>query len=257
MVHHNGPVSDSTRGRFVRDVAVSAKGTAVVRASLDLMHALGAGWWRTLLTLRVPASVPFLLPALRLSHVNAVRSDLQGGRTGSTPSQRRLQAALVAIEPSTGYVRALVGGRNFAESPFNRATDARRQPGSSFKPFLYGAALGSGRFTPISTVNDAPETIRDPYTGKAWRPQNYDRAFDGPMTLRQALTRSKNTVSVRLIEAITPATAIPARRKASTPSCSSARVTEPRRAARTICSSLPARCSRMRRMSTGASGVRK
>ncbi|HEX8825075.1 MAG TPA: penicillin-binding transpeptidase domain-containing protein, partial [Archangium sp.] len=125
-----------------------------------------------------------------------------------------VQGGLVVIRPEDRHVVALVGGYDFARSPYNRATQARRQPGSSFKPFIYGAALGSGRFTPISTVNDAPEAIRDPYTGKTWKPQNYDRAFDGPMTLRQALTKSKNTVSVRLIEAITPTAAIDFARRA-------------------------------------------
>jgi penicillin-binding protein 1A len=119
-----------------------------------------------------------------------------------------VQGGLVVIRPSDRHVVALVGGYDFTRSPYNRATQARRQPGSSFKPFIYGAALGSGRFTPISTVNDAPEAIRDPYTGKTWKPQNYDRTFEGPMTLRTALTKSKNTVSVRLIEAITPTAAI-------------------------------------------------
>ncbi|WP_395850489.1 penicillin-binding protein 1A [Cystobacter fuscus] len=119
-----------------------------------------------------------------------------------------VQGGLVVIRPTDRHVVALVGGYDFTRSPYNRATQARRQPGSSFKPFIYGAALGSGRFTPITTVNDAPEAIRDPYTGKTWKPQNYDRTFEGPMTLRTALTKSKNTVSVRIIEAITPAAAI-------------------------------------------------
>ena len=125
-----------------------------------------------------------------------------------------VQGGFVVINPQNRNVVAMVGGYDFTKSPFNRATQARRQPGSSFKPFLYGAALGTSRYTPISTVNDAPEAIRDPYTGKTWKPQNYDRAFDGPMTLRQALTKSKNTVSVRLIEAITPAVAIDFARRA-------------------------------------------
>ncbi|MBM7117941.1 penicillin-binding protein 1A [Archangium primigenium] len=125
-----------------------------------------------------------------------------------------VQGGLVVIDPKDRHVVALVGGYDFERSPFNRATQARRQPGSSFKPFIYGAALGSGRYTPISTVNDAPEAIRDPYTGQTWKPQNYERAFDGPITLRTALTRSKNTVSVRLIEAITPAAAIEFARRA-------------------------------------------
>jgi penicillin-binding protein 1A len=125
-----------------------------------------------------------------------------------------VQGGLVVINPANRHVVALVGGYDFEASPFNRATQARRQPGSSFKPFIYGAALGSGRYTPLSMVNDAPEAIRDPYTGKQWKPKNYDGRFDGPMTLRHALTRSKNTVSVRLIEAITPATAIDFARRA-------------------------------------------
>ncbi|WP_373691643.1 penicillin-binding protein 1A [Hyalangium versicolor] len=119
-----------------------------------------------------------------------------------------VQGGLVVINPANRNVVALVGGYDFERSPFNRATQAHRQPGSSFKPFLYAAALGSGRFTPLSTVNDAPEAVRDPYTGKQWKPKNFDGKFEGPMTLRTALTKSKNTVSVRLIEAITPAAAI-------------------------------------------------
>jgi penicillin-binding protein 1A len=120
-----------------------------------------------------------------------------------------VQGALTAIDPSTRRVVALSGGYDFHLSPFNRATQAHRQPGSSFKPFLYAAALQSQRFTAVSVLNDAPEAVRDPYTGKVWKPQNYDRTgFEGPMTVRQALTRSKNTVSVRLIEALTPEVAI-------------------------------------------------
>ncbi|MBJ6761874.1 PBP1A family penicillin-binding protein [Myxococcaceae bacterium JPH2] len=124
------------------------------------------------------------------------------------------QGGLVVINPANRNVVALVGGYDARRSAFNRATQARRQPGSSFKPFIYAAAMGSGRYTPLSKVNDAPETIRDPYTGKTWKPQNYDRQFEGPMTLRTALSKSKNSVSVRLIEAITPATAIDFARRA-------------------------------------------
>lgn len=117
------------------------------------------------------------------------------------------EAALVAIDPSDRTVVALVGGYDFSRSVFNRATQAKRQPGSSFKAFIYGAALESQRYTTVSLVNDAPEAVRDPYTGKLWKPQNYEKGgYDGPLTLRQALTHSKNTVSVRLIEALTPAT---------------------------------------------------
>ncbi len=116
-----------------------------------------------------------------------------------------VQGALMAIDPSDRSVVAMVGGYDFAASAFNRATQARRQPGSSFKPFLYAAAMADGKYTALSVLNDAPFTVRDPYTGKQWKPQNYEKGgYDGPMTLRQALTESKNTVSVRLIEAVTP-----------------------------------------------------
>ncbi len=114
-----------------------------------------------------------------------------------------LQGALVAIEPATRRVLAMTGGYNFAKSAFNRATQARRQPGSAFKPFVYAAALESGKYTAASLLADAPELIRDPITGKEWRPDNYEREhFEGTMTLRAALARSKNTVAVRLIEAL-------------------------------------------------------
>ncbi len=116
-----------------------------------------------------------------------------------------VQGALLAINPLTRHVVAMVGGYDFSLSAFNRSVQAKRQPGSAFKPFLYGAALATKQYTPISIVNDSPEAIVDPWTGKAWKPQNYEKGgFDGPITLRQALTRSKNTVSVKLITALTP-----------------------------------------------------
>ncbi len=116
----------------------------------------------------------------------------------------KVQGALLVIEPTKREVVAMVGGYDFATSAFNRATQAKRQPGSSFKPFLHAAALESGRYTPITRVNDAPVQVRDPFTGKTWEPKNFEKAgFDGPITLRQALTRSKNTVSARLIEDLT------------------------------------------------------
>jgi penicillin-binding protein 1A len=126
-----------------------------------------------------------------------------------------VQGAVTVIDPATRRVLALTGGYDFARSSFNRATQAHRQPGSSFKPFLYTAALQSQKFTAVSVLNDAPEAVRDPYTGKVWKPHNYEKSgFEGPMTLRQALTKSKNTVSVRLIEALTPEVAIDFARKA-------------------------------------------
>ncbi|MFZ5471352.1 MAG: penicillin-binding protein 1A [Myxococcota bacterium] len=125
-----------------------------------------------------------------------------------------VQGALLAINPATRHVAAMVGGYDFERSAFNRATQAKRQPGSSFKPFLYGAALASKTYTSLTVVNDAPFMVRDPWTGKSWAPKNYDGFFEGPMSLRTALTKSKNTVSVRLIEALTPDPVIDLARRA-------------------------------------------
>jgi penicillin-binding protein 1A len=115
----------------------------------------------------------------------------------------KVQGALVAIDPVTRGVRALVGGYDFATSQFNRATQARRQPGSAMKPFVWGAAIESRRFTPATVVYDTPDLYRDPWTGKEWKPRNFEKdAFDGPMLLSAALASSKNTVSVKLVDAL-------------------------------------------------------
>jgi penicillin-binding protein 1A len=116
-----------------------------------------------------------------------------------------VQGALVAIDPVTRGVRALVGGYDFQASQFNRATQARRQPGSAFKPFVWGAAVESRRYTPATIVYDTPDLYRDPWTGKEWKPRNFEKdSFDGPMLLGDALAHSKNTVSVKLVDAMGP-----------------------------------------------------
>ncbi|MGI8561246.1 MAG: penicillin-binding protein 1A [Luteimonas sp.] len=112
----------------------------------------------------------------------------------------RAQSALVSLEYETGALRALVGGLSFAGQKFNRATQARRQPGSSFKPFIYAAAFERG-FNPASIVLDAPVVFRM-RRGQDWRPQNDDGRFLGPMRIREALVRSRNLVSVRMLDAI-------------------------------------------------------
>ena len=115
----------------------------------------------------------------------------------------RVEGALVAIDPATRGIRALVGGQDFARSQFNRAIQAKRQPGSAFKPFVWGAAVESGRFTPATVVYDTPDLYRDPWTGKEWKPQNFEKdLYEGPMLLRAALAHSKNTVSAKLIDAL-------------------------------------------------------
>jgi penicillin-binding protein 1A len=113
----------------------------------------------------------------------------------------KAQSALISLEPEDGALRALVGGFSFAQTKFNRATQSLRQPGSSFKPFIYAASFERG-FSPASIVLDAPVVFNDHSTGKSWRPQNDDGKFYGPIRLRQALALSRNLVSVRLLDAI-------------------------------------------------------
>ena len=113
-----------------------------------------------------------------------------------------VEGAFVAIDPRDGAVRALVGGFDFEKNKFNHVTQAWRQPGSSFKPFIYSAALEKG-FTPATVVNDAPLFFDAGVTGgQPWEPKNYDGTFDGPMSLRTGLKKSKNMVSIRILQAI-------------------------------------------------------
>jgi penicillin-binding protein 1A len=111
-----------------------------------------------------------------------------------------VEGAFVAMDPRTGGIRAMVGGFDHGKSKFNHVTQAWRQPGSSFKPFIYSAALEKG-FTPMTTVNDAPLFFDAGSTGsQPWEPKNYDGKFDGPMSLRTALAKSKNMVSIRVLQ---------------------------------------------------------
>ena len=115
-----------------------------------------------------------------------------------------LQAALVALDPATGEIRAMVGGRDYRTSQFNRAVMARRQPGSAFKPFVYAAALsprnGRPRFTAASIIEDSPLTIQ--VSGKPWTPRNYEDRYEGPVTLQRALEQSLNSATVRVAQTV-------------------------------------------------------
>jgi len=106
------------------------------------------------------------------------------------------EGAIIAIEPQTGYIKAMVGGKDFGESKFNRATQAYRQPGSAFKPFVYLTALDNG-FTPSNIVEDSPITFEN-----GWSPENYEKEFRGPVTLREAFEQSINVVGVKLLEQV-------------------------------------------------------
>lgn len=115
----------------------------------------------------------------------------------------QIEAALIGMDPSNGAVRALVGGFDFNRNKFNHVTQAWRQPGSSFKPFIYSAALEKG-FTPASMIEDEPLVLSAAETGsgQAWEPQNFDGEYAGPMRMRTALTKSKNMVSIRILQSI-------------------------------------------------------
>ncbi|MEI7904688.1 MAG: PBP1A family penicillin-binding protein [Candidatus Firestonebacteria bacterium] len=108
-----------------------------------------------------------------------------------------LQYAAVAIDPKTGYIKALIGGRDFAESEFNRAYQAMRQPGSAFKPFIYTAAIDNG-FTTADVILDTPLVVTD-RDGTEWKPENYEKKFFGPTTIRKGLTYSRNVVTLKLL----------------------------------------------------------
>jgi penicillin-binding protein 1A len=112
-----------------------------------------------------------------------------------------VQGALLCLDPKTGYVRAMVGGRDFSESQFNRAISSRRQPGSAFKPVIYAAALEKG-YTPSTILMDSPVEYSDPDGGTYWAPKNYDKGFMGPITFRNALAHSRNVVTVKILEDI-------------------------------------------------------
>jgi penicillin-binding protein 1B len=118
----------------------------------------------------------------------------------------RLQGAIVVLEPATGKIKAVVGGRDYAESQFNRITQARRQPGSIFKPLVYLTAIGQAGATPATLIEDGPIQIRYQEKGEAriWKPQNDDRQYLGQVTLRTALERSLNIPAVKLAESTGP-----------------------------------------------------
>jgi penicillin-binding protein 1A len=119
-------------------------------------------------------------------------------RLGQLPE---VEAALVSLDPGTGDIKALVGGYDFARSKFNRVIQGRRQPGSSFKPFIYSVALENG-FTVASLVNDAPIVFEDSELERTWKPQNFSEKFYGPTRLREAMVNSRNLVSIRLLRSV-------------------------------------------------------
>jgi penicillin-binding protein 1A len=143
-------------------------------------------------------------PAKRLRRGAVVRIVRLADNNFEITQMPEVESGFVALNPQTGAVRALVGGFDFNRNKFNRVTQAWRQPGSAFKPFIYAAALNRG-FSPATIVNDAPVQFDPGQTGgQAWEPKNYDGKFDGPMSMRTGLAKSKNMVSIRVLHSIGP-----------------------------------------------------
>ena len=191
------------RGGFVNGV--------VTHAGRDTAHLyLGGGGWAELSLEEIRWARPMRGVDRRGPEPRSTADVLQPGdlvrllrKDGVWRLRQLPQAAgaLVALDPADGAVRALTGGFDFRLSKFNRAAQARRQSGSSFKPFLYSAALDRG-YTPATVVNDAPIVYEDDSLEGAWRPENYGGQFYGPTRLREALTHSRNVVSVRVLKDI-------------------------------------------------------
>ncbi len=135
--------------------------------------------------------------------VKGIEKTLAGRKKVAPADPVGLEGALVALDPATGEIRAMVGGLDYAKSQFNRAVQARRQPGSTFKPFVYAAAFERG-FTPANLMDDFPISYSIPQNGRTvdWRPENFDHQFRGQVTLRQALEESINVPTVRLLETV-------------------------------------------------------
>ncbi len=137
---------------------------------------------------------------IKVGSIVRVFKDSDGWKVSQLP---QVESAFVSLDPKNGAIRALVGGFDFNRNKFNHVTQAWRQPGSSFKPFIYSAALEKG-FTPASIIDDAPISFPASFTGSgdAWDPHNFDGKYEGPMRLRTALTKSKNMVSIRVLNSI-------------------------------------------------------
>lgn len=182
------PSVDGLPGAIVAEVDARGARLVLVRQADVMLDAEGSKW-----TGKTPAQL------LKRGDIVRVVVDAEG-KAYSLAQIPKAQAALVSLQPEDGALRALVGGFSYSLNKFNRAAQAQRQPGSSFKPFLYAASFERG-YTPASIVLDAPVVFKD-RVGHVWRPQNENEKFSGPMRLREALVQSRNLVSVRLLDAI-------------------------------------------------------
>lgn len=178
---------------------VSAKKVVAMRSSGDRLEITGDGLKPALSGLSSKAP-----PNIRLRRGAVIRVVQTPKETWEITQIPEVEGAFVAMDPRSGAIKALVGGFDFGKNKFNHVTQAWRQPGSSFKPFIYSAALEKG-FTPATVINDAPLFFDAGTTGgQPWEPKNYGGGYDGPMSMRRALEKSKNLVSIRILQSIGP-----------------------------------------------------
>ncbi|MDM0111704.1 PBP1A family penicillin-binding protein [Variovorax sp. J22R133] len=178
-------------------LVASTKEVKAVRRDGEVLKIVGEG-----LRLVQPALSERAAANVRIRRGAVVRVVKSAAGAWEITQLPEVEGAFVALDPRDGAVKALVGGFDFGKSQFNHVTQAWRQPGSSFKPFIYSAALEKG-FTPGTLVNDAPLFFdRGTTGGKPWEPKNFDGTFAGPMTLRHALEQSKNMVTIRVLQSI-------------------------------------------------------
>jgi penicillin-binding protein 1A len=179
----------STGPKTVRAVLASGEEITVAEAGLGM----------------AAASLTDKVPANKRIRRGAIIRVVQEGTSWFLIQLPEVESAFVAVNSENGAIRALVGGFDFSRNKFNHVTQAWRQPGSSFKPFIYSAALEKG-FWPGTVVNDAPLSFDASQTGsQAWEPKNYDGKYEGPMTIRKGLSKSKNMISIRILDKIGPA----------------------------------------------------
>jgi penicillin-binding protein 1A len=197
-----GAIADAGESDNLDPAVVIAANANEVKATLangDVVSVTGEGlkFVARNLTDKAPAT-----QRIRPGAVIRLSTDDKGRR--SITQLPLAEAAFVAVQPGNGAILALVGGFDHDRNKFNHVTQAFRQPGSSFKPFIYSAALEKG-FSPATVINDAPFFVPAAQAGgEDWEPKNYDGKFDGPMRLRNALAKSKNLVTVRVLQAIGP-----------------------------------------------------
>jgi penicillin-binding protein 1A len=170
--------------------------TAVTASGEEIkISGAGLGFAKDWLSDKAPAN-------RRVKRGAVIRVTQEGGSAWSITQMPEIESAFVAADTTDGAIRALVGGFDYNRNKFNHVTQAWRQPGSSFKPFIYSASLERG-LSPATVINDAPISFDAGQTGgQAWEPKNYDNKYEGPMTMRKGLTKSKNMISIRILNKI-------------------------------------------------------